>query len=40
MKTGSFLMDDGNRGAIGQKLLKGTVVNTSYSPESLIKGNT
>ncbi len=39
MKTGSFLMDDGIANAIGQKLLKGTVVNTSYSSENPIRGN-
>jgi ABC-type branched-subunit amino acid transport system substrate-binding protein len=32
-------MDDGIAAAIGQKLLKGTVVNTSYSPDNTIKGN-
>jgi urea transport system substrate-binding protein len=39
IKTGSFLMDDAAIAAIGQKLLKDTVVNASYSPESLTKGN-
>ena len=39
MKTGSFLMDDGIAAAIGQKLLKGTIVNTSYTPGNTIKGN-
>jgi urea transport system substrate-binding protein len=39
IKTGSFLMDDGSIAAIGQKLLKDTVVNASYSPVSLSKGN-
>lgn len=39
IKTASFLMDDGIAGAIGQKLLKGTVVNTSYTPDNTIKGN-
>jgi branched-chain amino acid transport system substrate-binding protein len=37
--TGSFLMDDGIAAAIGQKLLKGTVVNTSYSPTNPSKQN-
>jgi urea transport system substrate-binding protein len=39
MKTGSFLMDDGVANAIGQKLLKDTIVNTSYSSENTIRGN-
>jgi ABC-type branched-subunit amino acid transport system substrate-binding protein len=39
IKTGSFLMDDGIAAAIGQKLLKDTVVNTSYTPGNPIKGN-
>ena len=39
IKTGSFLMDDGIVNAIGQKLLKDTVVNTSYSAENPIRGN-
>jgi urea transport system substrate-binding protein len=39
IKTGSFLMDDGIANAIGQKLLKDTVVNTSYSSENTIRGN-
>jgi urea transport system substrate-binding protein len=39
IKTGSFLMDDGIANAIGMKLLKDTVVNTSYSSENPIRGN-
>ena len=39
IKTGSFLMDDGIASAIGQKLMKNTVVNTSYSATSTSKGN-
>jgi urea transport system substrate-binding protein len=39
IKTASFLMDDGIAAAIGQKLLKNTVVNTSYSPANPSKGN-
>lgn len=39
IKTASFLMDDGIAAAIGPKLLKGTVVNTSYTPANPIKGN-
>ena len=39
IKTGSFLMDDGIANAIGQKLLKGTVVNTSYSATNPSKQN-
>jgi len=39
IKTASFLMDDGIAAAIGQKLLKDTIVNTSYTPENPITGN-
>lgn len=39
IKTGSFLMDDGIAAAIGQKLLKGTIQNTSYSAGSTSKAN-
>ncbi len=37
--TGSFLMDDGIAAAIGQKLLKNTVVNASYSAASTAPAN-
>jgi ABC-type branched-subunit amino acid transport system substrate-binding protein len=39
IKTGSFLMDDGIAAAIGQKLLKNTVINTSYFADSTSRGN-
>lgn len=39
IKTGSFLMDDAAAAAIGQKLMKNTVVNAGYSPVSTSKGN-
>jgi urea transport system substrate-binding protein len=39
IKTGSFLMDDAAAAAIGQKLMKNTVVNTGYSADSTSKGN-
>jgi ABC-type branched-subunit amino acid transport system substrate-binding protein len=39
IKTASFLMDDGIAAAIGQPLLKDTVVNTSYVPDDPSKGN-
>jgi ABC-type branched-subunit amino acid transport system substrate-binding protein len=39
IKTASFLMDDNSIAAIGQKFLKGTVINTSYTPDSTTKGN-
>ncbi len=39
IRTASFLMDDGVAAAIGQKLLKGTIVNTSYSAASPLPEN-
>ncbi|HET7566913.1 MAG TPA: ABC transporter substrate-binding protein [Gaiellaceae bacterium] len=39
IKTGSFLMDDGIAAAIGQKLLKNTVVNSSYALNNPSKAN-